>query len=90
MREDEFFDGYDGGGELPTDAVRADLVAPKLVARTYLDKQLVRLMTLNPHLKLRFRNDNLANLDEATKRQILEDMRYALGIDSPAHEESLR
>ena len=90
MQKDEIFDGIVGGGELPAHATRSDLVEPQLVAKTYLDKQLIRLQILNPDLKVPFRNDNLANMDEATKRQILEDMRYALGINSPTYEESIR
>ena len=88
---DEFFDGSIGEGTLPEAAVRSDLVAPpELVVKSALDGQLVRLLTLHPDLQLRFRNNNLASMDESAKRQLLEDMRAILEVHSPVYEESLR
>ena len=91
MQTDEFFDGTIGGGELPASATRSELTVPQgMVAHSVIDKQLVRLLTLHPDLRLQFRNNNLATMDDGAKRQLLEDMRDILGITSPNYEESLR
>ena len=45
-----------------------------------LDLHIVRLLALHPELKLRFRNQDLASIDEGTKRALLADMNEVLGI----------
>lgn len=45
-----------------------------------LDLHIVRLLALHPQLKLRFRNQDLASIDEGTKRALLADMNEVLGI----------
>lgn len=51
-----------------------------VVVRSDLDLHIVRLLALNPTLKLRFRNHDLASIDENTKRALLADMNEVLGI----------
>lgn len=89
--QEPVFDGFIGGGVLPQDAVRSDVVAPQdLVVASELDKQLARLLLLHPDLQVRFRSNNIASLDEDTKRQLLEDMREILGIVPLIYEETRR
>lgn len=45
-----------------------------------LDQHLVHLMTLHPSIGLRFSKQNLSQLDEVGKRELLEDMNELLGI----------
>ena len=85
--DNDFFDGVIGGGELPKERIREDLVSPKgLVAKSPLDKSIIRLLKLHPQIKPKFRNNSLAGLDDETKKALLEDMRDCLGIISP-HDE---
>ncbi len=89
MQKPELFDGFAGGGALSTDAIRSDVVAPQdLVVTSELDKQLARLLLLHPDLKVRFRSNNLASLDENTKHQLLEDLRELLGIIPLSYEKT--
>lgn len=55
--------------DLTTVAVKSDL-----------DLHIVRLLALHPALKVRFRNHDLAALDDATKRTLLDDMNQVLGV----------
>ena len=81
--ENDFFDGVIGGGELPEHKIRKDLVPPTgLVARSPLDKSIIRLLTLHPQLEIKFRNNSLSGLDNETKKALLKDMRDCLGIIS--------
>lgn len=52
----------------------------KVDAKSPLDLQIVRLLTLHPPLQVRFRNQDIASLDDATKRVLLEDINSVLGI----------
>lgn len=45
-----------------------------------LDRHIVRLLTLHPQLQVRFRNHDLARLDDATKQALLQDINDLLGI----------
>jgi hypothetical protein len=45
-----------------------------------LDLHIERLRALHPALKVRFRSHDLAALDDATKRALLDDMNHVLGI----------
>ncbi len=79
--ENNFFDGVIGGGEISDDNIRQDISDPKnLIASSPLDKQLARLMILNPEVNLDFRNANLKSLDVPTKQAILRDIQQVLGI----------
>ena len=51
-----------------------------LVVQSDLDLHILRLLTLHPELKVRFRNHDLDALDETTKELLLSDMNYVLGI----------
>lgn len=51
-----------------------------VVAESDLDLHIVRLLGLHPNLKVRFRNHDLAALDDATKRALLDDMNEVLGV----------
>ncbi len=55
--------------DLTTVAVKSDL-----------DLHIVRLLALHPALKVRFRNHDLAALDDATKQALLDDMNKVLGV----------
>lgn len=85
--ESEIFDGFVGGGTLTKENIRTDISEPKnLVVSSALDKRLARLLTLHPELQLRFRNNNLASLNDDTKQALLQDMQDILGI-SPLRNE---
>lgn len=51
-----------------------------VVVKSDLDLHIVRLLALHPALKVRFRNHDLASIDEDTKRALLSDMNEVLGI----------
>lgn len=70
-----------GGKPLPKKYHRDDLDdLSTVVAKTDLDLQIVRLLALHPQLKMRFRNQDIASLDDATKHTLLDDMNNVLGI----------
>lgn len=52
----------------------------KVVAQSDLDLHILRLLALHPALKVRFRNHDLASLNEATKQVLLNDMNQVLGL----------
>lgn len=60
------------------DQSQADLSA--VVAVSDLDLHIVRLLALHPTLKVRFRNQDLASLDDLTKQTLLQDMNHVLGV----------
>lgn len=65
----------------PTKYLRGDLDDLSTVAvGSDLDLHIVRLLGLHPDLKVRFRNHDLAALDDATKQALLDDMNEVLGI----------
>lgn len=51
-----------------------------VVATSDLDLHIVRLLALHPTLKMRFRNQDLASLDDSTKQALLDDMNQVLGV----------
>ena len=51
-----------------------------VVAKSDLDLHILRLLALHPALKVRFRNHDLASLDDATKQVLLNDMNQVLGV----------
>ncbi len=51
-----------------------------VVAMSDLDLHIVRLLALHPTLKVRFRNQDLASLDDATKQTLLSDMNQVIGV----------
>jgi hypothetical protein len=51
-----------------------------VVVKSDLDLHIVRLLNLHPALQVRFRNQDIASLDDATKRTLLRDMNHVLGI----------
>ncbi|MDX1965696.1 MAG: hypothetical protein SFV23_00870 [Planctomycetaceae bacterium] len=67
--------------QLPDRYVRTDLDdLSNVTASSDLDLHIVRLLALHPLLKVRFRNQDLAGLDDATKQTLLDDMNQVLGI----------
>lgn len=51
-----------------------------VVATSKLDLHIVRLLALHPTLKVRFRNQDLTALDDATKQTLLDDLNQVLGV----------
>ncbi len=70
-----------GGIELADKYVRDDVVAlHNLKTHSDLDRHLVQLLSLHKKLRVRFRQQDLASLDDATKRALLLDMNDLLDI----------
>jgi hypothetical protein len=70
-----------GGRPLPKKYTRKDVKGLNDVkVKSDLDKHIVRLLALNPELRVKFRNQDLASLDDPTKEALLEDMNKVLGI----------
>ena len=70
-----------GGKPLSTKYIRNDLDdLSTLHVKSDLDLHIVRLLALHPNLKVRFRNQDIASLNDATKRTLLDDMNQVLGI----------
>ena len=68
-------------GRPPKDNLRKDLDDLSMVnATSDLDLHIVRLLALHPSLKVRFRNHDIASLDDATKQVLLNDMNHVLGV----------
>lgn len=79
--DDDDFVPVTGGVELADDCIRQDVDALRdLKAASELDRHIVRLLSLHGNLHIRFRNHDLAALDEATKRSLLADINDLLGI----------
>lgn len=75
------FEGVIGGGRLPNERRRIQMTVPEdLVVSSPLDRKLARLLTLHPEVNVRFRNHDLASLDDSTKLALLEDINEVLGI----------
>ena len=53
-----------------------------VIATSDLDLHIVRLLSLHPDLKVRFRNHDIASLDDVTKQALLSDMNDVLGVRS--------
>lgn len=81
MNDNEYFDGVAGGRKLPQSRVREEVVeVGELILTSELDRRMARLLAVHPSLRVRFRNKNLATLDDQTKEALLQDMYYVLGI----------
>lgn len=69
------------GLPLPDRFARTDMDdLSTVVAKSELDLHIVRLLGAHPALKVRFRNQDLASLDDSTKRTLLNDMKAVLGV----------
>ena len=72
-----------GGSDLHSNCLRSGTCALQdLKVTTYIDRHLVRLLTLQPDLQVEFRCQDLGSLDESTKRGLLHDINDLLGIKS--------
>lgn len=81
MKKDDLFDDVLGGRELPKYLIRDDVIEPEgLIISSELDRKMARLLTFHPQLRVKFRNNNLASLDDCTKEALLQDMYDVLGI----------
>ena len=70
-----------GGTVLADIFVRSDLDSLRdLKVESELDLHLVRLLKLHPDIKVGFRNQDLATLDDTTKRAFVNDLNDLLGI----------
>jgi len=79
--DDDDFVPVSGGVDLADDYVRDDVDALRDVkVHSDLDRHIVQLLSLHKNLRVRFRNQDLASLDDATKRDLLIDMNDLLGI----------
>lgn len=70
--------GVIGGCEIPAHLLR-DLPENGSI-QDPLDKQILRLINLHPHLSLKFRGAKLSDMDPPTKKLLLEDIQEALAI----------
>jgi hypothetical protein len=69
------------GRKATMNQIRTDLDdLSTLTVHSDLDLHIVRLLALHPSLKVRFRNHDIASLDEGTKKLLLDDMNEVLGI----------
>ena len=69
------------GRKLTADQLRAGVDGlDDMDTRSPVDLQILRLLALNPKLKVQFRSQDLSRLDDATKRSLLQDMNDVLGI----------
>ena len=79
--KDDNFVPVTGGVDLADDYLRDDLGALRdLDVQSDLDLQIVRLLSLHPQLRIGFRNQDLSQLSDATKRALLQDINDLLGI----------
>lgn len=70
-----------GGHELPAKYRRQDTdYLANVTVESELDKHIIRLLGLHPELRVKFRNQDLASLNDSTKKLLLEDMNKVLGI----------
>jgi len=79
--DDDDFVPVTGGVDLADDYIRDDVDALRDVkVNSDLDRHIVQLLSLHKQLRVRFRNQDLASLDDSTKRDLLTDMNDLLGI----------
>ena len=70
-----------GGADLADKYLRDDMDTLRdLKAHSDLDRHIVRLLSLHKKLRVQFRNQDLASLDDSTKRALVQDMNDLLGI----------
>ncbi len=80
MENKDIFDGVIGGRKLSKKYIREDVSELNVSAPTSeLDRKISRLRLLHPEL-VKFRSNNLSELDEPTKKALLEDMYDILGV----------
>ncbi len=71
------------GSDLHSKYLRSGTCALQdLRVSTEIDRHLVRLLTLHSDLKVAFRCQDLASLDDITKQDLLHDINDLLGIKS--------
>lgn len=81
MENRDIFDGVIGGRKLSKRYIREEVIELKGSEPTIeLDRKIARLMALHPKLQVKFRNNNLAGLDDLTKMALLEDMYDVLDV----------
>ena len=79
--KDDNFVPVTGGVDLADDYLRDDLDSLRDVkVQSDLDRHIVRLLALHKDVRVRFRNQDLTHLDDATKQALLQDMNDLLGI----------
>ena len=79
--KDDDFVPVTGGVDLADDYLRDDLDSLRdLKVQSDLDRHIVRLLALHKDVRVRFRNRDLTQLDDATKQALLQDMNDLLGI----------
>ena len=79
--DDDDFVPVTGGVDIADDYIRDDVDAMRDVKVTSdLDRHIVQLLSLHKKLRVRFRNQDLSSLSDATKRDLLTDMNDLLGI----------
>jgi len=79
--KDDDFVPVAGGVDLAGAYVRDDLDSLRDVkVQSDLDRHIVRLLALHKQLRVRFRNQDLARLDDPTKQALLQDMNDLLEI----------
>jgi len=79
--DDDDFVRVTGGVDLADNYIRDDIAALRDVKVTSdLDRHIVQLLSLHRKLRVRFRNQDLSSLDDATKQDLLTDMNDLLGI----------
>ncbi len=79
--DDDDFVPVTGGVDLADDYIRDDVDALRDVkVHSDLDSHIVQLLSLHKKLRVRFRNQDLARLNDATRRDLLIDMNDLLGI----------
>lgn len=79
--DDDDFVPVTGGVDLADNYIRDDIAALRDVKVTSdLDRHIVQLLSLHRKLRVRFRNQDLSSLDDATKQTLLTDMNDLLGI----------
>ena len=81
--DDDDFVPVTGGCGLHSEYLRSGTSALQdLKVTTDIDRHVVRILTLHPDLKVAFRCQDLASLDDSTKRDLLCDINDLLGIKS--------
>lgn len=79
--DDDDFIPVTGGVDLADDFIRTDMPQlHDLSVASDLDRHIVQLLSLHKKLRVQFRNQDLACLSDATKRDLLNDMNDLLGI----------
>ena len=79
--KDDDFVPVTGGVDLADDYLRDDLDSLRdLKVQSDLDRHIVRLLALHKDVRVKFRNQDLTQLSDADKQDLLHDMNDLLGI----------